>query len=112
MASQVQNFAVGDLLKKPCAQLMVTDAGGNRIQLDLSSLTVMFKMVLAAAPNTVVVNNAAASIDTATAGLVSCQFAAPDVATEGQYYAWFIVSSGGALEHFPCTGNDYQINIY
>jgi hypothetical protein len=114
MAANVQNFSVGDLLKLPTAQLFVTDTNGNKVPMNLTGMTVAFRMVPAipSSPPVPTIANAGALIINAAEGIVAYEWQWADVANPGIFYAWFIVNNAGALEHFPCTGTDYQINIY
>lgn len=78
------------------------DADGDAI--DLTGHTVAFRMI--AADGTVKVDNAAATVDDATAGNVSYAWAAADVDTAGTYYYWWIVTraSNSKTERFPGDG--------
>ena len=69
--------------------------------LDLTGMTVAFRMVNAA-DNAVKINNAAAAVVTAAEGKVRFDWGATDVDTAGTYFVWFIVTDGASkVETYP-----------
>lgn len=87
---------VGDTQTPIAAQIIVDDE-----PLDVTGLTVQFKMVLAS-DNSVKVNWGTGAIVDATAGKVSYTFTDSDIDTAGEYYGWFRVVDGDSdYDTFP-----------
>jgi len=108
MAKVTQTFTLGDTLSIPNAVLKEKNSEGNEVAIDLTGKTVSFRMVMAKTPNTVILEGATADIDDATNGKVSYQWQPADVDTAGTYICWFILTDGGATEHFP---SDYSYSV-
>lgn len=108
MSAQIQYRHVGDTQVAIAAQLV--RPGGTPV--DLTSLTVKFKMVtnagvskVAETANNVTVSNAAAG---------QCEYApqAADVNTAGTFYAYFTTLDGSnRVDTFPCVNGDLRIAI-
>ena len=104
---RTDDWTQGDRLFPFGAQLL--DAAGQ--PLDLSGLTVAFRMAWANSPRTVKVDSAAATIDNAGLGYVSYAFQAADVDTAATYNYWWIVSDGETVEHYPKDGDTHVLRI-
>ncbi|MGD9644305.1 MAG: hypothetical protein AB7U73_01245 [Pirellulales bacterium] len=103
MFTHVQH--VGDRLEPLRKQLL--DRTGTPV--NLNSSTVAFRMV-AASDGSVKINDAAAIIEDGANGRVRYEWASGDVDTAADYYAWFIRTEGGKVEHYP-TGAELIIHI-
>lgn len=97
----VKYFTKGD--RRTSIADTLYDANGGVV--NLTGCTVAFRMVLDS-DDTVKVNSAAATVDSAAAGTVSYAWAAADVDTAGTYAYWWIVTvtASGKVEHFPGDG--------
>ncbi len=98
------NQTVGDRLEPLRKQLL--DRGG--VPVNLSGATITFRMI-SRADGSVKIANAAAIIENAAEGRVRYEWAANDVNTAGDYWAWFIRSNGSTVERYP-TG--FQLLIH
>lgn len=101
----MQSFTRGDLLRGPRAYLVNADGSAT----DLTGNSLVFRLV-SVVDGTIKVNNASATIVTPLTGEVRYDWTAPDIDTVGEYWAWFIRTSGGQTEHFP-VGHQYKIVI-
>jgi len=93
----------GDRLRSFAATLRDAD---TKAAINLTGDSVAFRMVEVADASVVVVNSAAATLDSAANGQVSYPPVANDVDAAGTFAAWWILTSGGLTEHFP-SGGDY-----
>lgn len=102
---------VGDTLSPMGVQLVREDGAGGYAVVDLTGLTVKFKM--ADREGTVVVAETVTgvSIIDATAGKVQYDFQATDVDTEGIFYAWFITYLGSEKSTYPADGRSFSIRV-
>ena len=96
MELKVYQFTKGDTLISLSARLL----DGTRTPIDLSTDTVVFRMVPAIG-GTPKIDGATAVIEDAAAGLVRYDWSSADVDTAGQFYGWFIRTRGDLVEHFP-----------
>ena len=96
---------VGDRIEPIRKQLL--DRFG--VPVNLASSTVAFRMV-SVVDGAVKINNAAAVIENAASGRVRYSWQAADVNTVGDYYAWFIRTESGNVEHYP-TGAELIVHI-
>lgn len=99
-------FTKGDRLVRIADTLV--DAAG--VPIDLSSSTVTFRMI-SDADDSVKINNAAATIDSAADGNVSYAWAAADVDTAGTYWGFWDRTSGGLTARYPPDGKRLKIII-
>lgn len=78
--------------------------------LNLTGKTILFRMVLIASPNTVVINNKAATLDVAASGEVSYSPSSGDMDTAGLYACYFI--DDDIIDRlFPYDGANFQLNL-
>lgn len=99
----------GDTRTPIARTLQQTNATGTYEAVDVTDLTVTFKMV--DKDGTAVVSNAAATKVDAAAGKVQYDFQEADVDTVGVYFGWFIVTESGETDHFPADGRTMRIEI-
>lgn len=88
------------------AQLLDMDGAA----INLTGRTVVFRMVLIA-DGTVKINNAAATLDTASTGKVSYTPSASDVNTAGRYACYFLDTTDTPNKLWPYDGARFQLNI-
>ncbi len=99
MSNPVRKWKAG--ATSPAIQDTLLDADGNAI--DLTGATVTFVMGPVASGSASV--QGAASIVSASSGIVSYAWGTADLATPGLYYAyWQVQYSGGAVEKLPQGG--------
>lgn len=78
--------------------------------IDVTGLTIRFRMVLIALPNTVKIDSVLATIDTASTGLVSYSPSSGDMDTAGLYACYFI--DDDTIDRlFPYDGANFQLNL-
>lgn len=103
----MKTFTQGDI------QVAIADTlvDANNTVVDLTGKTVQFRMV--ARDSTVKVNSATATVDSpATSGLVSYQWVAGDIDTQGTYYyQWITIDGSGRKQHFPPKMGDAVLKI-
>ena len=102
---------VGDTRSVLAMQLMqVPEGGGDAVAVNLTGLTVEFKMVKF--DGTVVVAQTATgvSVSDAVNGKVEYDFSAPGSDTPGTFRAYFVVIDSEESDHFP-VGHDLVIEI-
>lgn len=78
---------------------------------DLTGLTVEFKMIDTDGTAVVSQTSDNVTVTDATAGTVTYDFDSTDVDTAGTYYGYFVTSSGGEYEHFPVVPRQLTIVI-
>lgn len=104
MAAITREFTVGDRLVSLYANLF--EPSGTPIVLGAAE-TVAFRMIDSTSAAVKVDNQAATIVTrgvaaTNTPAQVRYDWGAGDVDTAGTYAAWFIRTSAGSTEHFPC----------
>lgn len=99
---------VGDRLTSIAAKLRKAD----NTALSLTGCTVAFRMQLQSSGATKV-NDAAATVDSASEGTVSYAWAAGDVDTAGTYVGYWIVTNtaSGKVDTYPPDGEKLVIEI-
>lgn len=107
MAGQTQKRHVGDTRIAIAATLKRPD--GTAV--NLTGLTVKFKMVDSQGTVTVAETTTNVTVTSAAAGQVQYDPQAADVDTAGTYYAYFTVYSGTDFEHFPVHRGEFVIEI-
>jgi hypothetical protein len=93
---------IGDLRTTLARRLVVEDSIGDTVPVDVSSLTVTFKLTDCGG-NIVFGPKAASFVTDGTDGKVKYDFAATDYTsiTPGKYFGYFIVTDSGESDHFP-----------
>jgi len=96
-------ITANDTLTPLCAQLKQKDADGDLAVVDLTGMTVKFKMIKDDASGTVVISETASGVTIVSAedGKVRFDFSAAQVATSGLYWGWFVVYSSSKAATFP-----------
>ena len=100
---------VGDTLTPLGAHLWRKDTNGDAEDIDVTSLTVKFKMVSEAGGVKVAETDSNVSNVTASEGKVQYDFQPTDVDTAGVYFAWFTAYSGTEKLTCPKDGRTYKI---
>jgi len=108
MTIQKQIRHVGDLRIAIAATLQRPDDTA----VDLTGLTVYFKMVDSQDNVVVAKTTTGVTVTGATAGQVQYSPVAADVDAEGTYYGYFIVSDGTKEETFPVEKGGFEIEIH
>lgn len=88
----------------------------DRAPVDLTGHTVAFRLTRAS-DDTVKINSAAATVDSALLGQVSYALSAADhtaIATAGDHWAWFIVTrtSDSKVDHYPPEGKRWRVTMH
>jgi hypothetical protein len=88
------------------------DELGNFILVDLTGMTVEFKMINRA-DNSVAIEQTATgvTVTSAATGQVQYDFSASGVDTAGIYNAWFVVTDSGETDHFPVRQDGLRVLI-
>lgn len=111
MAQQTRKIHTTDTRTKLSVELKQPNISGVDTVVDLTGLTVEFKMVDGDGATVVTKTATGITVTDATNGLVEYDFQSAGVATPGMYYGYFVVTDTGETDHFPvCTG-DLRIEI-
>lgn len=86
------------------------EAGVNTV-VDLTGLTVTFKMVDQYGTAVIAETATGVTVTDATNGKCQYDFSSSGVDTAGLYYGYFIVTDGGESDHFPVTSRELTILI-
>lgn len=100
----------GDQL--PFVQAMLEDSNGNPI--DLTVASVRFHMVTFAPPHTVIVDAPASIIQSGSLnkGVVQYNWLPQDTATPGLFSAYFVITQGLLIQHYPPDPDSFLIQIF
>lgn len=88
------------------------DDAGDLQPVNLTGLTVKFKMINSAGTSIIAETTTGVNVSNAAAGEVNYSFLSANVATAGTYYGYFVVYSGSASDHFPVVARELIIEIY
>ena len=110
MATEIHTRHKGDTVKVLSATLEQADENGVFQPVDLSGLTVKFKMI-ADADDSVKVALTNATVTDALAGKCHYDFQAVDVDTKGTFWAYFVVEESSETTHYPVT-RELKVIIY
>lgn len=104
-------ISVGDTLTPLGVQLKQRNATGVLTAVNLDGMTVKFSLV--AADGTVLQDETTDGVTVVDPdnGLVQYQFAAGDVASEGEHFGWFSVYAGSHRDTYPVGGRKLLIEI-
>ncbi len=80
---------------------------------DLTDLTLKFRMVTSVTPRTdkVALTETGVTVTDAAAGEVQYDFQAADVNTAGKFFAFFVIDDSGKLETFPPDGDKLMVIV-
>lgn len=111
--NMVQEYTIhaGDTRTVLTADLKQEDESGVEQAVDLTGLTVEFKMVDCDGAAVVSQTTTGVTVTNASGGKVSYDFSSSGVATPGTYYAYFVVTDSGETDHFPVNQRDLIIHI-
>jgi len=111
MAEQTHTRHITDKRTVLPATLSQPNASGVDTAVNLTGLTVEFKMVNAAGTDVIAQTATGVTVTTAASGEVQYDFATAGVATAGRYYAYFVVTDTGDTDHFPAGARDLVVCI-
>lgn len=110
--ANVHTLTVGDTLSAMLIQLKQRDTSGTLSAVDVTGLTVKFKMVDQSGQTKVALTDSNVTVVDATNGKVQYDFQVGDVDIAGRYYAWFVVVGAGSEEDtFPVNGRSLVIDV-
>ena len=110
--ANLHRLTVGDTLTALLVQLKQRDASGVLAVVDVTGLTVKFKMVDSAGTTKVALTASNVTVTGAANGKVQYDFQADDVDTAGRHYAWFVVEDGSSeKDTYPADGRSFIIEI-
>ena len=92
--------------------LVQPNSSGTDTAVDLTGLTVKFKLV---DPNGVAVvaeTETGVTVTAAASGYVQYDFSSAGVTTAGTYYGYFVVYDGSESDHFPVMARDLVVIIH
>ena len=93
-------------------QLKQKNEAGTDTVVDLTGLTVKFKLYDSAGTVVVSETQTGVTVSDAVTGKVDYDFQSANVATPGAYYGYFVVYDGSETDHFPVKSKDLIIEIY
>ena len=101
MAEETHTRHIDDTRTVLAATLKQPNASGVDTAIDLTGLTVQFKMVDDAGVDVIAQTGTGVTVTDASAGEVQYDFSAAGVDTAGRYYGYFVVLDGAESDHFP-----------
>ena len=112
MTAQIHRRRVGDLRTVLPVTLQQPDSTGTLTAVDLTGLTIQFKMVNAATGATeIALTSTGVSVVTAASGTVNYDFSSGGVDEAGVYWGTFVVTQSGDNDSFPVKQQDLKILI-
>ena len=103
----------GDTRTPLGATLKQPDTSGTLTAVDLTGLTIKFKMAADDGTTKVALTTDNVTVVSAANGQVQYDFQAADVDTAGRYYAWFVSETGGGeQDHYPHDGRSFSVVIH
>lgn len=111
--NMVQEYTIhaGDTRTVLTADLKQESSSGVEEDVDLTGLTVEFKMVDCDGTAVISQTTSGVTVTNAAAGRVAYDFSSSGVATPGTYYGYFVVTDSGETDHFPVNQRDLIIHI-
>ena len=112
MTAQVHRRRVGDLRTVLPVTLQQPDSTGTLAAINLTGLTVTFKMVNAATGATkITATSTGVTVVTAASGTVNYDFSSTGVDAAGVYWGTFLVTESGQTDAVPVKAKDLKIVI-
>ena len=112
MTAQIHRRRVGDLRTVLPVTLQQPNSAGVLTVIDLTGLTVTFKMINAADGTTKIAATATGvSVVSAAAGTVNYDFSSGGVDAAGVYWGTFLVTESGQTDAVPVRHKDLKIII-
>jgi len=112
MSQQIHRRRVGDTRTVLPVTLVQPNTSGVLTAVNLTGLTVQFKMVNAATGATeIALTSTGITVTTAATGQVQYDFSGAGVDTAGVYWGTFVVTEGGETDAFPVIQKDLKIVI-
>lgn len=112
MTAQIHRRRVGDLRTVLPVTLQQPDASGTPAAINLTGLTVTFKMINAADGTTkIAATSTGVSVVSAAAGTVNYDFSSGGVDAAGVYWGTFLVTESGQTDAVPVRQKDLKIVI-
>lgn len=112
MTQQTHRRHVSDTRTVLPVTLKQPDSTGTLTAVNLTGLTVKFKMINTADGTTEIAEtNTGVTVVTAASGTVNYDFSSAGVDTAGIYRGFFVVYDSTETDHFPVAGNDLLIKI-
>ena len=112
MTQQIHRRRVGDTRTVLPVTLVQPNTSGVLTAVDLTGLTVQFKMVNAATGATeIALTSTGVTVTTAATGQVQYDFSAAGVDTAGVYWGTFVVTQSSETDSFPVIQKDLKIVI-
>ena len=112
MTQQTHRRRVGDTRTVLSVSLVQPNTSGVLTAVDLTGLTVQFKMMNAATGATeIALTSTGITVTTAATGQVQYDFSGAGVDTAGVYWGTFVVTQSGETDAFPVRTQDLRILI-
>ncbi len=112
MTQQTHRRRVGDTRTVLSVSLVQPNTAGVLTAVDLTGLTVAFKMVNAATGATeIALTSTGVTVTTAATGQVQYDFSGAGVDTAGVYWGTFVVTQSSETDSFPVIQKDLKIVI-
>lgn len=112
MSQQIHRRRVGDTRTVLPVALVQPNASGVLTAVDLTGLSVQFKMVNAATGATeIALTSTGVTVTTAASGQVQYDFSAAGVDAAGVYWGTFVVAQSSETDSFPVIQKDLKIII-
>ena len=112
MTQQTHRRRVGDTRTVLPVALVQPNTSGVVTAVDLTGLTVQFKLVNAATSATeIALTSTGVTVTTAATGQVQYDFSSAGVDTAGVYWGTFVVTQSGETDAFPVRTQDLRILI-
>lgn len=102
---------VGDTRTALSLSLVQPNSAGTDTAVDLSGLTVTFRMVDSSGVTKVAETSERVTVVDASGGKVDIDFAAADVDTAGVFFGYVEVTESGEFDTFPVIRNELRIEI-
>lgn len=112
MVEQIHKRHITDTRTVLPVTISQPNSAGTDTAVDLTGLTVKFKMVDKNGVDVVSETTTGITVTTAASGECQYDFSTAAVATAGKYYGYFTVTDTGETDHFPAVGRDLVIQIY